>query len=60
MLDIVRRYQYTLFTRQAARATDVEKTLDFLIGAADRLDHAFLVHGSGYRQGLPNRDAGYG
>ena len=39
---------------------DVEETFDFLIGAADGLNFAKLVDGTGYRNILLNRQVGNG
>ena len=58
--DIGGGNQHALFAGQAARGTDVEETLDLLVDAADRLHHAELIHRSGHRERLADRDAGQG
>ena len=43
---------------QASRPADIEEALNLLVDAADRLDLAVLVHRSGHRQILAQRDIG--
>src|SRR5690606_5673524 len=52
MLDVVRRDQYALTSRQALLTTEIEKPFDFLVDAADSLYAAVLIDRSGDRQGL--------
>src|SRR5690606_36493786 len=52
MLDVVRRDQYALTSRQALLTTEIEKPFDFLVDAADSLYAAVLIDRSGDRHGL--------
>src|SRR5262249_16710251 len=47
--------QDALFVAEAARAADVEKALDLLIDAADRLDRTPLIDGARHRERLLDR-----
>ena len=56
MLDIRLRDQDALRPGQPALRANVEKALDLLVDAADGLDFTMLVHRSGHREVLPQRD----
>jgi len=52
MLDVGLGNQHALLAGQSAVTADIEKSFDFFIGPADRLDLAVLIDRAGYGQGL--------
>lgn len=60
MLDVARRNQNPLSAGKPPALAGVEKPFDFLVHPADGLNSAQIVDRSGNRQGLFERNLGYG